>query len=89
MKLASLAVAAGLLTITSYSHAQPPAEPSASPASSALSAPQSRACKTEVKDLCGRRPKGELQSCLKDGIDLKKFSASCTTEIMKAPKPGS
>lgn len=88
MKLMSLALM-GLLTVATYTQAQPPAETAALPASSVLSAPKTRACKKEVRDLCGRRPKGELQSCLKDGVDLKKFSPSCTTEITNAPKPGS
>lgn len=83
----------GLLTVASYSGAQQPAgtspsEASPSQASPSLSQPKSRACKKEVRELCGRRPKGELQSCLKDGIDLKKFSAPCTSEIAKSPNPG-
>ncbi len=88
MKTTTL-VLVGLLTAASYSRAQPPAETSPSQESPAYSAPKSRACKKEVRDLCGRRPKSELQSCLKDGLDLKKFSDSCTTEITKAQKPGS
>ena len=82
-------VLVGLLTTASYARAQPPAETSPAQQSATYSAPKSKACKKEVKDLCGRRPKSELQSCLKDGLDLKKFSDSCTTEITKAPKPGS
>jgi hypothetical protein len=84
MKTTALALA-GLLTMAGYSHAQPPAA-GASPSeeSQAYSEPKSRDCKKEVKKLCGRRPKGELQSCLKDGVDLKKFSDSCTSEITKA-----
>jgi hypothetical protein len=89
MRLASLASVASLV-IFGYAQGQPPAQTTApSSAPTTLSAPSSRDCKKQVKDLCGRRPKGELQSCLKDGLDLNKFSDSCKAEITKAPKSGS
>ena len=69
-----------------YASAEPPAQsPPQSP--TAYSAPSSHSCKKEVRALCGRRPKGELQSCLKDGLDLNKFTDSCKAEITKSAKP--
>jgi hypothetical protein len=78
------------VVISSYALGQPPAQsPAPSSTQPTLSKPSSRDCKKEVKDLCGRRPKGELQSCLKDGLDMNKFSDSCKAEITKTPKSGS
>jgi hypothetical protein len=87
MKLISLALlAAG--TWSGYCTAQtPPQTPGE--AQTTYSAPKSRDCKKEVRNLCGRRPKGELQSCLKDGLDLNKFTDSCKAEITKSAKPSS
>jgi hypothetical protein len=76
------------LALSGYALAQPPA-PTSGQAPTTYSAPHSHDCKKEVKDLCGRRPKGELQSCLKDGLDLNKFTDSCKSEIMKPAKPSS
>jgi hypothetical protein len=87
MKLISIALIASL-TVAGYAHAQASAQaPSQAPAAQA--APKSKACKKEVKDLCGRRPKGEEASCIKDGLDLNKFSDSCKGELTAAPKPNS
>jgi len=93
MRLVSLALVASV-ALSGYALAQAPTQtqpPAASPsqAPASVSAPSSHACKKEVRDLCGRRPKGELQSCLKDGLDLNKFSDSCKAEITKPPKQGS
>jgi hypothetical protein len=83
MKPVSLAVV-GFLAILGDVDAQPPPQaPAPSSTPTTLSSPSSRECKKEVRDLCGRRPKGELQSCLKDGLDLNKFSDSCKAEITK------
>jgi hypothetical protein len=87
MRLLPLALLASV-ALTSHAPAQPPAETQApaqtpAPAPSTYSKPTSKDCKKEVKELCGRRPKGELQSCLKDGLDLNKFSDSCKAEITK------
>jgi hypothetical protein len=86
MKLLSLALIAPV-ALSNYSLAQPAAQTPA-PAPTTYSAPTSHACKKEVRDLCGRHPKGELQSCLKDNLDLKKFSDNCKAEITKQGKPG-
>jgi hypothetical protein len=79
------------LVVAGYALAQPPAKSSApSSAQPTLVEPHSRACKKEVKKLCGRHPSGsELQSCMKDGIDLNKFTDDCKAEMTKTPKPGS
>jgi hypothetical protein len=87
MRLVSLVLLV-LAALPDYILAQAPAQTPA-PAPTSVSAPTSHACKKEVKDLCGRRPKGELQSCLKDNLDLNKFSDSCKAEIAKPGKPGS
>jgi hypothetical protein len=81
------------LVVSGYALAQdqPPAK-SAAPSSAqpTLVEPHSKACKKEVKKLCGRRPGSELQSCLKDGIDLNKFTDDCKAEMTKTPpKSGS
>ena len=89
VRVASLALATSFL-ISGYAHSQAPGQtqaPSSSPTT--LSAPSSRECKKEVRGLCGRRPKSELQSCLKDGLDLNKFSDNCKAEMTKPPKAGS
>jgi hypothetical protein len=90
MKVTSLALAASFI-MSSYAHGQPPTQTPAPSSTTAttLSAPSSRECKKEVKGLCGRRPKSELQSCLKDGLDLNKFSDSCKAEITQPAKSGS
>jgi hypothetical protein len=87
MKLKSLALIAPVF-LSGYTLAQAPTQTPA-PGHTTYSAPSSHDCKKEVKDLCGRRPKGELQSCLKDGLDLNKFTDSCKAEIMKPTKSGS
>jgi hypothetical protein len=86
MRLVSLALVAPV-ALSGYALAQTAAQAPAQ-APTTYSAPTSKACKKEVRDLCGRRPKGELQSCLKDGLDLNKFSDSCKAEITKPAKPG-
>jgi hypothetical protein len=80
--------------IAGYGGAQAPAQTAPPPpaksdqASAAPGHPTSKACKKEVKDLCGRRAKGEEPSCIKDGLDLNKFSADCKAELTGAAKPG-
>lgn len=85
MKLRSLALVAAL-TITGLAWAQTapssssaPAAPPADKASS--SGNMDRACKKEIRDLCGRAHGQEMQDCVKAGIDMNKFSDSCKAEI--------
>jgi hypothetical protein len=78
MKFTALAFIASL-TVAGYAAAQSPDQ------APSVSKPTSHACKKEVDSLCGRRAKGEEMSCIKDGLDLNKFSADCKTELTKAP----
>jgi hypothetical protein len=83
MKLAPLALLAGL-ALSGYAFAQTPsAPPSASPApaTSSDSGKIDSACKKEIKDLCGRAHGQEMTDCVKAGLDMNKFSASCKSEI--------
>jgi len=94
MKLVSLALVSALF-ITGYVREAPAQAPAQAPAGSTGQAPApghptSKDCKKEVKDLCGRRAKGEEPSCIKDGLDLNKFSAQCKSELTGgAAKPSS
>ena len=47
-----------------------------------------KACKKEIKDLCGHAHGQEMKDCVKAGMDMNKFSASCKSEIA-AQKPKS
>ena len=92
MRVKALAIAASLIA-GGYVHAQTAAPPDTQPgtnqAATAAAAQPSRACKKEVKELCGRRAKGqERQSCIKDNIDLNKFSADCKAQLTNARPPG-
>ena len=93
MKLLSLVLVASLAA-SGYAHAQTaeqsPAKPpaSSSPASDAGS--PGHACKKEIKKLCGRtHNQQEMESCIKDNLDMKKFSADCQTKLSSGKKPGS
>jgi hypothetical protein len=93
MKLASLALLAGL-AVVGYASAQTPPPSSTPPAATAPAASSSdsakidKACKKEIKDLCGHAHGQEMQDCVKAGVDMNKFSASCKSEIA-AQKPKS
>jgi len=86
MKLASLALLAGL-ALAGFATAQTPPQSSAPPAATAPPAQSSeagkidRACKKEIKDLCGHAHGQEMKDCVKAGLDMNKFSASCKSEI--------
>jgi len=87
MKLASLALLTGL-ALAGFATAQtPPAQSAAPPAATAPAESSDsggkidRACKKEIKDLCGRAHGQEMTDCVKSGLDMNKFSASCTSEI--------
>jgi hypothetical protein len=92
MKLLSLTLAASL-ALAGYAQAQAPATTPApgesTPAPSAASShPLSKSCKSEVRKLCGTTKGDKMQSCVKDNLDLNKFSADCTTELKAhAPPP--
>ena len=88
MKLASLALLAGL-AVAGYASPQTPAQ-SSPPASATTPAPAAspshsgkidKACKKEIKDLCGHAHGQEMTDCVKSGIDMNKFSDSCKSEI--------
>jgi hypothetical protein len=84
MKLMSLALVASL-ALTGYVQAQATAQtPTPAPAASSGSSP-SKACKKEIKDLCGRAHGQEMKDCIKSGLDMNKFSADCKAELAKAP----
>jgi len=86
MKLASLALIAGL-ALAGFATAQTPPPSAAPPAATAPPAESSeagkidRACKKEIKDLCGHAHGQEMKDCVKAGLDMNKFSASCKSEI--------
>lgn len=86
MKLASLALLAGL-AMAGFATAQTPPPSAAPPAATAPPAASSdsgkidKACKKEIKDLCGRAHGQEMTDCVKAGMDMNKFSASCKSEI--------
>jgi hypothetical protein len=86
MKLAPLALLTGL-ALAGYAFAQTPAQSSAPPAASPAPAASSdsikidKACKKEIRDLCGHAHGQEMKDCVKAGVDLNKFSASCKSEI--------
>ena len=96
MKLLSLVLMASLAA-SGYAYAQTaeqsPTKPPAStpPASSSEGAESpGHACKKEIEKLCGRRAHGdEKQTCIKENLDMKKFSADCQTKLSSGKKPGS
>lgn len=97
MKLLSLALVAsaalGCYAIAQTPPAAAPAAPAAAkpPAAPAAAAPAaakpystsglSHDCKKEVDKYCGRHAGSELNSCIKSTLDMKQFSATCTTEF--------
>jgi len=95
MKRISLALLAAVV-VAGYVHAQtaaqtpaaaapaPPATPAASSGGSVT-----RACKEEVKSLCGRAHGDAMQNCVKSNLDMNKFSADCKAELAKPAKPAS
>jgi hypothetical protein len=97
MKLVSLALAASFV-VAGYAHAQTPAQTPApatsqpSESSSSSGGKISHDCKSEIHKLCGRAHGDEMKGCVKDNLDMNKFSASCASELKShaAPaKPGS
>ena len=82
MKLPSLVLAAAF-ALAGSAIAQTPA-----PAESSASAKIDKACKKEIHELCGHAHGQEMKDCVKAGMDMNKFSASCKSEIA-AQKPKS
>ena len=93
MKLASLALLAalaltGFATAQTPSQSAPPSSATAPPAQSSEAGKIDKACKKEIRDLCGHAHGQEMKDCVKAGLDMNKFSASCKSEIA-AQKPKS
>ena len=86
MKLAPLALLTGL-ALAGTAFAQTPPQSSAPPAASPAPAASSEsgkidsACKKEIHELCGHAHGQEMKDCVKAGLDMNKFSASCKSEI--------
>jgi len=81
MKLAPVALLTAL-AMAGFAFAQTPASPpAASPAPASSSGKIDHACKKEIKDLCGHAKGQEMTDCVKAGLDMNKFSASCKSEI--------
>ena len=85
MKLASLALLAAL-ALAGFATAQTPSQSATAPAATAPaesseSGKIDKACKKEIKDLCGHAHGQEMTDCVKSCLDMNKFSASCTSEI--------
>jgi hypothetical protein len=95
MKLTLLALAAAL-AVAGYAQGQTVAQ-SSPPSSSSSEAPATsssdkmdHACKKEITDLCGHAHGQEMKDCVKAGLDMNKFSASCASAIKaKAQKSSS
>lgn len=85
MKLVSLALTASFL-VAGYAHAQTPSQTPAPAPSSSSSGKISHDCKSEIHKLCGRAHGDEMKGCVKDNLDMNKFSASCAGEL-KAQAP--
>jgi hypothetical protein len=90
MKRISLALLASF-AMSGYLHAQTAAPAAAAPAPAASSGGSvTRACKEQVKSLCGRAHGDAMKQCIKSNLDMDKFSADCKAELAKpAPKPAS
>jgi hypothetical protein len=83
MKFTSLALVAAL-AVAGYAQAQTAAQsspPSSSQAPAAPSDKMDHACKKEIHDLCGHAHGQEMKDCVKAGLDMNKFSASCASAI--------
>lgn len=92
MKLVSLALAASL-ALAGYAQAQTPPAQSQEPSTSQPSESSSHGskishdCKSEIHKLCGHAHGDEMKGCVKDNLDMNKFSASCATELKSHAPP--
>ena len=78
--LAAFALAGSVIAQTPPQSAAPPAA-TAPPAESPDSGKIDHACKKEIVGLCGHAHGQEMKDCVKAGLDMNKFSASCKSEI--------
>ena len=79
MKLPPLVLVAGF-ALAGSAIAQTPA-PTAPPAEHSESGKIDKACKKEITELCGHAHGQEMKDCVKAGLDMNKFSASCKSAI--------
>ena len=92
MKLPSLALLAAFALAGSAIAQTPsqssPAPSAAPPAQSSASGKIDKGCKKEIHELCGHAHGQEMTDCVKAGLDMNKFTASCKSEIQAhgAPK---
>jgi hypothetical protein len=78
MKLPSLVLLAALpLAASAIAQTASPTAPPAEHSSGKID----KACKKQIKDLCGHAHGQEMTDCVKSGLDMNKFDASCTAEI--------
>jgi hypothetical protein len=83
MKLVSLVLLSGL-AVAGFATAQTPSQSAAPPAATAPPAESGKidhGCKKEIVSLCGHAHGQEMKDCVKAGVDMNKFSASCKAEI--------
>jgi hypothetical protein len=85
MKLPPLVLLAAFALAGSAIAQTPSAAP---PAEHSESGKLDKACKKEIHELCGHAHGQEMKDCVKAGMDMNKFSASCKSEIA-AQKPKS
>ncbi|HVN44387.1 MAG TPA: hypothetical protein VMT66_03970 [Steroidobacteraceae bacterium] len=87
MKLTALAL---LTSLAAAGYALPQTPAPSSPAPSAPAPADSpatpaskidRSCRKEIIDLCGHAHGQEMRECVKAGLHMNKFSASCKSEI--------
>ena len=93
MKLTSLALlasfaVAGYVQAQTTSEEPSPAEqaPSESQPAKSHQHPLSKACREEVRKLCGAAHDKDMMSCVKDNLGTNKFSADCQTELQEHAK---
>ena len=85
MKLPPLVLLAAFALAGSATAQTPAAAP---PAEHSESGKIDKACKKEIHELCGHAHGQEMKDCVKAGMDMNKFTASCKSEIA-AQKPKS
>jgi hypothetical protein len=84
MKLPSLVLLAAF-ALAGSAIAQTPSA-TAPPAEHPASGKIDKACKKEIHELCGHAKGQEMKDCVKSGLDMNKFTASCKSEIAAAHK---
>ena len=84
MKLTALAL---LTSLAAAGYALPQTPPPSSDSAAAPGTKIDRSCRKEITDLCGHGHAQEMRECVKAGLDMKKFSASCKSEIEAQKDP--